>query len=187
MQHIDEYLASLEESFGKPSTCIDVVSLREKYAQSGVSGILTILKLVVFRNRYPRIFFRIVSEQGLRNRGVDRCKTPYAWINIPEPSPRYVDGDFLRMSVHITIRELLLRRGSIEAIAFMLAHELCHALLNSFNHPLRRNEKVVDLLAMHCGCALLFESFALMVDATISPEYLTKEEGRYAVSKIGYR
>jgi hypothetical protein len=79
-------------------------------------------------------------------------------------------------TIKLFIRKSFLWENDYDTIAVVIAHELSHVVLNSIHHPLRTEEKAVDLTAMLLGFSKLYLTGS---DKTHSP-YTTKR------IKVGY-
>jgi hypothetical protein len=81
-----------------------------------------------------------------------------AWVERPANMPRYGTPAFKDTTVTIFIRKGFLESSTYAQTAIAIAHELSHVVLDSIQHPLRKNEKAVDLTAMLLGFSRLYYS-----------------------------
>jgi hypothetical protein len=113
-------------------------------------------------------------------------KAAPAWIKLPDPMPFYGTPAFRKMTLEMCIRKSFLRRSEYDQAAITIAHELSHVVLDSLAHPLRREEKAVDLTAMLLGFRNLYESGCYKEErlyngmAWQKMGYLSKEEVQLA-------
>ena len=87
---------------------------------------------------------------GWVNSGGQNKDAP-AWVQLPHNMPPYGSTAFKDLTITIFIRKSFLERSKYDQAAITVAHELSHIVLESINHPLRREEKAVDLTAMLLG------------------------------------
>ena len=81
-----------------------------------------------------------------------------AWIELPPNMPFYGSSAFREMTITMFIRRSFLEQSTYDQAAIVVAHELSHIVLDSIGHPLRREEKAVDLTAMLLGFCALYAS-----------------------------
>ena len=79
-----------------------------------------------------------------------------AWISLPPKMPYYGTPAFNEMKLDMFLLKQFARRLPYDQFAIMDAHELSHVVLDSIGHPLRRDEKAVDLTAMLLGFSRLY-------------------------------
>ena len=82
-------------------------------------------------------------------------QTP-AWVSLPENMPFYGTPESKKLTLRMFIRKSFLAQSSYAQAAIAIAHELSHVVLDSIRHPLRREEKAVDLTAMLLGFSELY-------------------------------
>ncbi len=81
-----------------------------------------------------------------------------AWINLPTVMPFLGSAAFSALTLDVFVRKEFLAEAPFKSVVYAFAHELAHVMLDATHHPLRRNEKVVDLTVMVLGYAdVLFE------------------------------
>lgn len=78
------------------------------------------------------------------------------WVQMPAAMPPYGTSAFRNTTAQVFVRRDILQRRPFSWTVFGIAHELSHIVLNSINHPLRQEEKAVDLTAMIFG----YQNFA---------------------------
>jgi hypothetical protein len=77
--------------------------------------------------------------------------------------PFYGTVAFKETTIKMFLRKSFLAQSSYGQAAIAIAHELSHVVLDSIQHPLRRDEKAVDLTAMLLGFSHLYHSASLTV------------------------
>src|SRR5262245_59747093 len=65
---------------------------------------------------------------------------------------------FRKLKLRMFLRKSFLEECDYDQVAVTIAHELSHIELDSIRHPLREEEKAVDLTAMLLGFRLLYRS-----------------------------
>ena len=93
---------------------------------------------------------------GWVNRGGPKDKP--AWIELPPNMPFPGTDAFRKLKLKMFFRKSFLEESSYDQVAVTVAHELSHIVLDSIRHPLREEEKAVDLTAMLLGFRLLYRS-----------------------------
>jgi hypothetical protein len=83
-----------------------------------------------------------------------------AWIMLPEKMPHYGTSAFKKLQLDIFILKSTRDKSTYDEFAITVAHELSHVVLESIEHPLRNEEKAVDLTAMILGFSYLYRSAA---------------------------
>jgi hypothetical protein len=77
-----------------------------------------------------------------------------AWVNLPEHAehiPLFGSRLFSESRFVVYVRKEFLFQRDIHEITCAFAHECCHIILESVRHPLRKEERAVDLAAMLLG------------------------------------
>jgi hypothetical protein len=97
-----------------------------------------------------------------------------AWVEMPTNMPFYGTPEFKKLSVRMFIRKEFLENSSYDKVAIAIAHELSHIVLDSIHHPLREEEKAVDLAAMLLGFSRLYMRGAHTTTSKLG--YLTPSE-----------
>lgn len=179
MKIIESYISQLRTSFGNIRTPVKEEELRllydaKKYEQL-VYRMQTILHLDM-----TTLYLGLVNSGGPRKAA--------AWIRRPAPMPMYNTNDFKAMISTLYIRKTFLSEASFEQVVLAIAHELCHVLLDSVSHSLRKEERAVDLTAMLLG----FRDFYVTGCVTYGQHqadrlgYLTQEEVGFAAVHMTY-
>jgi hypothetical protein len=83
-----------------------------------------------------------------------------AWISLPEKMPRYGTAAFKELKLDIFILKSFAETKPYDQFAIVVAHELSHVVLKSIEHPLRKDEKAIDLTAMILGFSYLYRNAA---------------------------
>ena len=106
-----------------------------------------------------------------------------AWVLLPEKMPYYGTPEFAKIGVHMFIRKSFAEARPYNEFAMAIVHEFLHVVLDSIHHPLRREEKTVDLTAMILGFSYLYRRGAHTVErvglnrfANRTLGYLSKRE-----------
>jgi hypothetical protein len=105
-----------------------------------------------------------------------------AWVEIPANVPYYGTPEFKKLLITVCIRKEFIRRTGYEQLAIAIAHELSHVVLDSIHHPLRKEEKAVDLTAMLLGFSHLYLTAAHTSNSQIG--YLTATELKIATRML---
>ncbi len=90
-------------------------------------------------------------------KGLERAK---AWISLLEKMPYYGTPEFKELKMDIFILKSFRDTSTYGQFAITVAHELSHVVLESISHPLRKEEKAVDLTAMLLGFSYLYRTTA---------------------------
>lgn len=101
------------------------------------------------------------------------AKAP-AWVEMPANMPFYGSSEYKTLSIRMFLRKEFLETNSYDKVAIAIAHELSHIVLDSIHHPLRKEEKAVDLTAMLLGFSRLYMNAAHTSKGTLG--YLTSSE-----------
>jgi hypothetical protein len=87
-----------------------------------------------------------------------------AWITRPQTMPYYGSAAFKDVKAEMFIRKQFARASPYHQFAMAVAHEFSHIILDSINHPLRNEEKAVDLTAMLLGFSYLYRKGAHTIE-----------------------
>lgn len=79
-----------------------------------------------------------------------------AWVLLPEKMPYYGTPEFTKIGIDMFIRRSFAEARPHNEFAMAVAHEFSHIILDSIHHPLRKEEKAVDLTAMILGFSYLY-------------------------------
>lgn len=101
-----------------------------------------------------------------------------AWIRRPQKMPYYGTRAFNEVTADLFIRKEFANTRPYDQFALMVAHELSHIVLDSIEHPLRLEEKAVDLTAMLLGFSYLYRRASRSVQQV---DYKT-----YQRNQLGY-
>ena len=101
-----------------------------------------------------------------------------AWVSLPEKMPYYGTPEFAKIRIDMFIRRSFAEARPYNEFAMAVAHEFSHIVLDSIHHPLRREEKAVDLTAMILGFSYLYRRGAHTVERV--------GLNRYANRRLGY-
>jgi hypothetical protein len=100
-----------------------------------------------------------------------------AWITVPENMPYYGTPAFRELKLDVSILKSFAANSTYQEFAITVAHELSHVVLDSIKHPLRREEKAVDLTAMLLGFSYLYRTAAHSVKRVDSHTIRTTKLG----------
>jgi hypothetical protein len=88
-----------------------------------------------------------------------------AWVMLPpDKLPYYGTPEFKKTKIDMYIRRSFANSEPYDRFAIAVAHEFSHVILNSIHHPLRHEEKAVDLTAMILGFCHLYQQAADRVE-----------------------
>lgn len=87
-----------------------------------------------------------------------------AWVLLPEKMPYYGTPEFAKIRIDMFIRRSFAEARPCNEFAMAVAHEFSHVILDSIHHPLRKEEKAVDLTAMILGFSYLYRRGAHTVE-----------------------
>jgi hypothetical protein len=74
-----------------------------------------------------------------------------AWIRLPNDMPKYGTQAFKDLKLDMFILKSFAHQSRCHEFIVVVAHEFSHVVLESIGHPLRTDEKAVDLTAMLLG------------------------------------
>jgi hypothetical protein len=101
-----------------------------------------------------------------------------AWVLLPEKMPYYGTPEFAKIRIDMFIRRSFAEARPYNEFAMAVAHEFSHIILDSIHHPLRKEEKAVDLAAMILGFSYLYRTGAHTVERV--------GLNRFANKRLGY-
>jgi|GEM_PF-4381874 len=106
-----------------------------------------------------------------------------AWIRLPNDMPEYGTQAFKDLKLDMFILKSFAHQSRCHEFIVVVAHEFSHVVLESIGHPLRTDEKAVDLTAMLLGFSYSYRLAAHAVRAypgniveTTRIGYLTEDE-----------
>jgi hypothetical protein len=144
---IETYLRQLQQALPYVPP-ISVEALYSLHKAKDYEGVVQLIKQTM--NIGVRLRVGWVNSGGLRD-------AP-AWIELPPNMPLFNSNAFREMTITMFIRKSFLDQSTYDQVAIVVAHELSHIVLESIGHPLRREEKAVDLTAMLLGfCASMHQ------------------------------
>ena len=158
MRNIDEALATLERSFGPPRKLVSKVDLDIEYRTEDLAGLVVFIANHMLGIKRPKIRLGLVKRGG--------PKRAPAWIEIPEPCPIYGTANFNSLTLTVCFRKHFVLDAPLATLVSSIAHEMAHVVLNSTSHMRRKDEKFVDLTAMHFGFAEMFSQGKVYSNAT---------------------
>jgi hypothetical protein len=110
-----------------------------------------------------------------------------AWVLLPEKMPYYGTPEFAKIGVHMFIRKSFAEARPYNEFAMAIAHEFSHVVLDSIHHPLRREEKAVDLTAMILGFSYLYRRGAHTVERVGLNRFREQDVRVFKQTRIGCR
>lgn len=150
-----------------------------------------VLKVLHEKRDYEGLVRKIRSAMNLEARlligwvnsgGPTKMLNAPAWVQMPEAMPYYGTPEFKKLSIKLFVRKSFLEQSTYGQAAIVIAHELSHVVLDSIQHPLRREEKAVDLTAMLLGFSRLYDLNAHTEVITEVTRKATRTEHR----QLGY-
>jgi hypothetical protein len=107
-----------------------------------------------------------------------------AWIQLPVEMPGYGTAAFKELTLDLFIRKSFLETSTYQRAAIVIAHELSHVVLESIRHPLRKEEKAVDLTAMLLGFSRLYQAGSHTVERLDANNTLLRKTGYLSEDEI---
>lgn len=138
---IDSYIEDLQRSF-RLQPCVPEGELWKLYRDKNYTGMAGYIKHTLKLPMGLRV--------GYVNSGGEGENVP-AWVEMPDPLPPYGSQAFEKLQLTMYIRRSFLAQAPFPTVVAVMAYELCHIVLDSTGHPLRREEPAVDLTAMMLG------------------------------------
>jgi hypothetical protein len=132
---------NLAQSLGGVRPVIDAEALRALYATQQYTKLVGTMRPLM---EVAGVRLRV----GYVNSGRDSSP---AWMEIPVRMPVYGSPGFFSHQFTMYLQKSFLSKESFEIVVFAIAHELAHILLEARYHPLRKDERAVDLVAMMMG------------------------------------
>jgi hypothetical protein len=120
---------------------IAVEKIKALHEKGDLGGIVKFIRNTM--NVNVRLALHWTTEQS-------RMNAP-AWIRLPEKVPYYGTDAFKEMKADMFIVKEFAQAASCNQFAIVVAHEFSHVVLDAIGHPLRKDEKAVDLTAMLLG------------------------------------
>ena len=106
-----------------------------------------------------------------------------AWVRLPNDMPEYGTQAFKDLKLDMFILKSFAHQSRCHEFIVVVAHEFSHVVLELIGHPLRTEEKAVDLTAMLLGFSYSYQLAAHAVRAypgniveTSRIGYLTEDE-----------
>ena len=149
---IEGYLVQLQQVL----PCVPPVSTRELkslHRAKDYEGMVRLIRQAM--NIQVRLTLGLVNSGGHKTK--DGREAP-AWIRMPQRMPPYGTAAFRDLQLTMFIRKSFLAQSAYDEAAVAIAHEFSHVVLESIGHPLREEEKAVDLTAMLLGFRLLYKT-----------------------------
>ena len=143
---LDAWTSDLVAFFKGASDPVKTKEMREFFSARDFTSLVGVIK------RELRLDVRL--RIGYVKSGGD-ANSP-AWVELPQPMPPYGTESFRRATVTMFIRNEFIKQLPFETVVSAIAHEMSHIVLEATGHPLRKNEKVVDLTAMILGFSEIY-------------------------------
>lgn len=89
-----------------------------------------------------------------------------AWVTMPRDMPYYGTPEFSCVEVRVYIVKSFAMKEPYTRFAAAVAHELSHVVLRAIDHPLKEDEKAVDLTAMILGFSDVYRRSVHMIERT---------------------
>ncbi len=132
---------------------IDARQLKSLHRQRDYEGMVRLIKSAMNLDARLRIGW-------VNSGGPEAMKEAPAWVRMPAEVPYYGTTAFKNLTLTMYLRKSFLEQNGYGQTAIVIAHELSHVVLDSIRHPLRKEEKAVDLTAMLLGFSHLYGSAA---------------------------
>lgn len=175
---IEECVQKLSVSLGGVKPPIPENELRRFYEKNDLTGMIkTIARLLRLQNP---IIIRDITEEMKRNK--DALIKLIASVTIPGSMAPYGTRAFGVMPIELFFNRAYLKIAPFEGIVFTIAHELCHVILHSIGHELKKSEMATDLAAMILGFRNFYRIGSRYVDLPACFPY--KEKVRKALLSI---
>ena len=182
---VERYLNRLQEALPR----VPPVSVREIKALHNAKdyeGIVRFIRRAM--NLEANLVVGWVNSGGPN----DKPNAP-AWVLVPSDMPYHGTEAFRKLKLKMYFQKSFLEKSTYDQVGMAVAHELSHIVLDSIRHPLREEEKAVDLTAMLLGFRLLYRSACYKERRsgnTITYRtlgYLTREEVSLANRILAYQ
>lgn len=173
---VESYIDRLRASFGKLRNPVAEEELRALY-DAGEYGRMV-------HHIQTALHLDLTVRLGLVNSGGPNVP---AWIVGAHSLPMYGTAAFRQREVTMYVRKTFLAEVPFDTVVTAIAHELCHVVLYSTQHPLRYQEEAVDLTAMLLG----FRDFYVTGCRIVRRQQLSQADQlagyqAYQVSSVGY-
>ena len=148
---IKKYIGQLLQAL----PCVPPISsapLKALHEAKNYTGMVKLIKKAM--NIEDVTFVVTLVPEGRAKNG--NQKDAPAWVSLPIEMPRYGTTAFKALELKIFFRKDFFEKRSYVQASIAIAHELSHVVLESICHPLRKEEKAVDLTAMLLGFRLLY-------------------------------
>lgn len=160
LAEVGAYIAQLAPAVGGCKKAVDESALRFHHSRSEFADMLSEIKM---RMSVPaKLRLGLVKSGGPADAA--------AWIALPQPFPLLSTQEFRGSTFTIHVRKSALASTSFEGACYVFSHELSHLIIEGICHPLRKNERAVDLLAMILGFAEISGRVAEM-DSLVGTQY----------------
>lgn len=152
---------------------IPVQDIRAMHRRGDLGGIVKLIR------RTMNVNVRLTLHWTERVRG-----GAAAWIELPEKMPYYGTAEFAKVEAHMYISKAFAKSEPYNKFAMTVAHEFSHVVLESLHHPLRDDEKAVDLTAMILGFSYLYRRSAHVTARTGINSFSTRALGYLSESEL---
>jgi hypothetical protein len=154
-EEIKKYLSQLRQVLPnvQPVSTAKLKSLKSLHKARDYEGMVRLIRQSM--NMQVRLTVGWVNSGGHKTK--DGREAP-AWIELPQRMPPYGTAAFHDLKLRMYLRKSFLAQSTFDEATVAIAHELSHVVLESIGHPLREEEKAVDLTAMLLGFRLLYKT-----------------------------
>jgi hypothetical protein len=149
---VNAYIDQLRQALPRVPP-IPMRALKSLHKARDYEGMVRLIKRTM--NIDVRLVVGWVNSGGPK--GMDEAP---AWVQMPAKMPPYGTTAFKKMTIKMFLRKSFLEQSTYQKAAIAIAHELSHVVLDSIGHPLRKEEKAVDLTAMILGFSYLYRTAA---------------------------
>jgi len=173
---IKTWSLQLIKSYGEPRKVVDTTYLRKLYCERQYTQMVGTIAAQLALNLTIRV--GLVNSGGIE----DAC----AWVDPQGLRGLYGTPEFRDSTIVVYLRRAYLEEVTFAEAVRAVSHELSHVVLDATAHPLRNEEKVVDLAVMHFGYRSVMQRRYVALGANGVPKgihvtgYLTEEEIAYA-------
>jgi hypothetical protein len=187
-KEVRTYLRQLQQAL----PCVPPISVDALYSLHKAQDYKGMVRLIKKSMNIEGVTILVLwVADGAANKGSQ--KDAPAWVELPPKMPLYGTKAFQEMTLTICFRKSFLEQSAYDQVAMAISHELSHIVLDSIEHPLRREEKAVDLTAMLLGFRLLYVSGCYKEERLQNSKrirtvgYLSPEEVRLADQILAQR
>ncbi len=164
-------LSQLNASFRGVREPVDQVPYRELIAKRDYEGVLGKIA--------DQLCIPSALQIGYVNSGGPEEAS--CWVYMPTVMPQFGSSTLRKSKFTVYVRKRFLAVAPPDTVVAAFAHEMSHIVLGVISHPLRHNEKAVDLTAMVLGYRHFFASSHLVSG------YLSRDEYQYVLGLMSMK